>query len=251
MLRRVLSEIRRALGKDEVRSSEPSFSAPASELSALLRKRLSHGRQFDYEALAWLSAGMQSADYMVRNMMGANNLIERMALLDYALDRCTVAGLMLEFGVYTGTSLAAIAKRAGQTVHGFDSFEGLPEDWSYFQKRGRFGLGGSMPSFSEPNVELHKGWFDATLPEFLALHTDPVRFLHVDCDLYSSTKTVLESLGSRVVAGTIIVFDEYLNYPGWDRHEFKAFQEFVNEGGRRYEYLGFASADCSVAVRIN
>src|SRR5690606_27292453 len=131
---------------------------------------------------------------MVNRMMTAQNLGEQMALLDFALDRCSIAGLVLEFGAYRGASLRAIARRAAQTVHGFDSFEGLPEDWTYYQKQGRFGLEGTPPAFAEQNIELHKGLFEATLPPFLERHPGPARFVHIDCDLYSSTRTVLESL---------------------------------------------------------
>ena len=71
----------------------------------------------------------------------------------------------------------------------------------------------------------------------------------MDCDLYSSTRTILEGLASQIVAGTVIQFDEYFNYPGWREHEFKAFHEFIAERGLSYEYLGY-TREFSVAVRI-
>ena len=74
--------------------------------------------------------------------------------------------------------------------------------------------------------------------------------MHIDCDLYSSTRTVLSLLEPRIVPGTIIVFDEYLNYPGWQAHEKRAFAEFVGRTGCRYDYLGFASGEFAVSVRI-
>jgi hypothetical protein len=49
--------------------------------------------------------------------------------------------------------------------------------------------------------------------------------------------------------GTVILFDEYFNYPNWERHEFKAFQEFVSERHVKYTYLAFARQQ--VAVRID
>jgi len=219
-------------------------------LVSLLREPLAHPKNFNYETVAWMAAATQSADYMVRHMMGANNLISRMALLGYAIEQCSVPGMMLEFGVYRGMSLIEIARRSAQTVHGFDSFEGLPEDWTYYQKQGRFGLEGAVPKFEQKNIELHTGWFDATLPPFLQSHPGPARFVHIDCDLYSSTRTALEQLAERLVAGTVIVFDEYLNYPGWEQHEFRAFQEFVESNGTKYRYIGFASMDSSVAVKV-
>jgi len=219
-------------------------------LTALLREPRSHPKAINYETMAWVIAAVESARYMTEHMTRAENLVERMALLDYALDRCAVAGLVMEFGVYRGVSLRAIARRVGQEVHGFDSFEGLPEDWTYFQKKGRFSLAGEELHLPEPNIRVHPGLFENSIPPFLASHAGAARFVHVDCDLYSSTQCVLDGLRDRLVPGTVLVFDEYPNYPGWQRHEHLAFREFVQRSGMRYEYLGFASADSSVAVRL-
>jgi hypothetical protein len=98
-------------------------------------------------------------------------------------------------------------------------------------------------------VVLHKGWFCDTLPLFLDEHIESVRFLHVDCDLYSSTKTIFSALADRLVSGTIIVFDEYFNYPGWQECEYKAFMEFVSTG-RHFEYLAYNCRSEQVAVRL-
>ena len=89
------------------------------------------------------------------------------------------------------------------------------------------------------------------LPEFLAAHPDDsVAFLHVDCDIYSSTVTVLRTLAPRLKPGAILVFDEYFNYPNWQRHEWRAFQEFIRDTGMSYRYLGFAQKNGHVAVRL-
>lgn len=219
-------------------------------LAAMLHEPLAHPKSVDYEMIANLKAAATSADYLVDHMMGAQNLVRSSALLEFALSQCTVEGMVLEFGVYRGASLRAIAKTANQEVHGFDSFEGLPQDWTYYQKQGRFSLQGQVPQFAETNIRVHKGWFDQTLPAFLAEHVEPARFVHVDCDIYASTRTVLELLRRRLVRGSVIVFDEYLNYPAWQQHEFKAFQEFVAATGLRYRYIGFASSDWAVAVQV-
>lgn len=91
----------------------------------------------------------------------------------------------------------------------------------------------------EDNVQLHKGWFDDSLPGFLARHDEPIRFLNIDCDLYSSTKSVFQHLGSRIGKGTVIVFDEYFCTARWREDEYKAFQEAVREQGWCYDYLAF------------
>jgi len=231
-------------------SDEQITRAVHAVLGQFLRQPLAYPSSVDYELVSRLQAAAESADYMVKHMMGAQNLRGRAELLDFALGACTVDGLVLEFGVFRGESLRFIAKRVQQEIVGFDSFEGLPEDWTSFQKQGRFTLNGVVPEFSEPNIRICKGWFEDTLPGFLAEQTGPARFIHIDCDIYSSTKTVLNLLSSRIVKGTVIVFDEYLNYPSWREHEYRAFQEFTVSHNLKYRYIGFASSHYSVAVVI-
>ena len=179
-------------------------------IGELIREPLAYPTNIDFEMVARLKAASESADYMVSRMMGAQNLVDRAALLDFAVAQSAIDGLVMEFGVFRGESLRFLAKRFAREVHGFDSFEGLPEDWTYFQKQGRFSLDGQIPQFSEKNIRIHKGWFEQTLPGFLDLHAGAAGFIHVDCDIYSSTRTVLHLLAPRIVKGTVIVFDEYL-----------------------------------------
>lgn len=221
-----------------------------SEIIALLQGGNDTRLMLDVEKVANILASVSSAQYLLQHMMSAENLVHRDALLDFALKRCAGEGMTLEFGVYAGNSLRRIAGCTPGPVYGFDSFQGLPEDWTPNQRKGRFDLEGKRPKFKEPNVQLIPGWFEETLPSFVSEHAGPVRFLHVDSDLYSSAATVFKYLGPRIVSGTVIVLDEYFNYPGWEQHEFRAFQEFVASAGLKYSYLGFASADQGVAVKI-
>jgi hypothetical protein len=57
-------------------------------------------------------------------------------------------------------------------------------------------------------------------------------------------------LGSRLQPGAIVLFDEYYNFPRWQQHEFKAFQEFVEKSGVEYEYIGYSVTGQQVAARI-
>jgi len=198
-----------------------------------------------------LRAKAQSLDYIEAHMRDALIFRDRWDLLLFAAREAPVKGLMLECGVGDGASLRYVAGRIAREFHGFDSFEGLPEHWSgTFERKGKFGRGGTLPPVPA-NATLHKGWFEETLPRFLASVPDqPVAFLHVDCDIYSSTATVLKMLGPRLGAGSVLVFDEYFNYPNWQRHEWRAFQEFVRDTGTSYRYLGFAQKNGHVAVRL-
>lgn len=137
-------------------------------------------------------------------------------------------GLWLEFGVCSGRTINLISKCTNNTVYGFDSFYGLPEDWGNHQKKGSYTRDGNLPSVNE-NVELVVGLFEDTLDSFLKKHKGPVSYLHLDADLYSSTKFVLDKIRDRIVPGTVISFDEIYNYPEYADHEIRAWVEFCNE----------------------
>jgi tetratricopeptide (TPR) repeat protein len=166
----------------------------------------------------------------------------------FALDASNSEGLVLEFGVRYGKSIRQIATLIDSPVHGFDSFEGLPEHW-HREPKGSYSTKGQLPQVPA-NVALHVGMFENTLPLFLANHPERVRFVNIDCDIYSSTKTVLDLLAHRIGPGAVIVFDEYIGNEFWRQDEFKAFQEAVAGYGWTYEYLCFSLATKQVAVRI-
>jgi hypothetical protein len=170
------------------------------------------------------------------------------AVLERALEAARVPGLVLEFGVYHGRSLRILAARGAGPVHGFDSFEGLPEAWNAAEGPGAYSTGGRRPRVD--GATLHAGWFEDTLPAFLATHSGAVSLLHVDCDLYSSTRTVLQALAPRLVAGSVILFDDLLGYPGFEAHELRAFDEYLAASGRRYELVAAALLGREVAVRL-
>ncbi len=160
-------------------------------------------------------------------------------------------GLLLEFGVHKGDSINRLAgMMPAQRWYGFDSFVGLPEAWTPGARKGAFDIGGTLPPV-RGNVTLIKGFFDDTLPSFVAQHrSEHVALLHIDCDLYSSTKTVLDGLGDMLRPGCIIVFDEYFNYPGWEDGEHKALADYIAKSGRLFEYIAYVRNGAQVAVRL-
>lgn len=168
--------------------------------------------------------------------------------LGHAMAAVTISGLMLEFGVNFGTSIRFIASLTDDHVHGFDSFEGIPDDWGK-KRKGSYSTYGTLPDVPE-NVTLHKGWFSETLPEFLDQHGDGLAFANIDCDLYGSTKDIFDEIGPRLRSGTILVFDEYLINPNWREHEYKAFQEFIATTDFEYEYIAFGLFSKQAVLRI-
>jgi tetratricopeptide (TPR) repeat protein len=192
---------------------------------------------------------LEGWDYVRRHSGPRTRLLgHSFAVLEHALASAKPDGLVLEFGVQTGTSIRFLAARAGGPVHGFDSFQGLPEAWGN-QPAGFYTTYGALPEVPD-NVELHVGWFADTLPGFAATHPGPVRFINVDCDLYSATATIFAQLGERIGPGSVIVFDEYLFNRHWRQDEYKAFQEAVARHGWRYEYLAFCVPSKQAAVVI-
>jgi hypothetical protein len=147
--------------------------------------------------------------------------------------------LWLEFGVYKGTSINYIASKTTGQVFGFDSFEGLPEDWRPKYDKGAFDLGGEMPTFAS-NVVAVKGYFDVSLGNFLATHAGNIGFVHIDCDLYSSAKYVLDNIKDRLADGCVILFDELVNFEYFEgpRSELRALYEWTKENDIQFEWIG-------------
>ena len=202
-----------------------------------------------------MRAKADTVDYIEANLKDAMLCDGRKPLIDLCMKRereAGLGGLVMEFGVSAGGSIKLIARHLPQReVHGFDSFEGLKEDWTgTHEQTGRYTVQGKLPSVPA-NVKLHKGWFDATVPGFLASHAGPLSFMNVDCDTYESSSYVLKQMASRFRVGTVILFDEYYNYPNWREHEFKAWQEIVAERRLDYRYVGFSTMRYHAAVQIS
>jgi len=179
---------------------------------------------------------------------GTNTGLLLWALQQIASDRQT-DGTVVECGVYHGFSLAQIAANTRRPIHGFDSFEGLPEEWKPGEPAGSYSTHGQIPVLPR-HVQLHRGWFEDTLPHFAAQLKEPVALLHVDCDLYSSTRTVLSILGPRLSQGSLLIFDDFLSYAGYKQHEFRAAHEYFAATGQRFELVGAVMLGRAVAYRL-
>lgn len=218
---------------------------------AALRDEL-HAREVrerrDMLAAGERDAVASSARFVRDAMPGARTFPHPTATLEHALALAPRGGMALEFGVYSGTTLRAIAQARGDgRVHGFDSFQGLPEDWRAGFTAGTFD---DAEPPEVPGAELVVGWFADTLPAFLAEHPGPVDLLHLDADLYSSTATVLEHVGPRLHPGSVVVFDEYLNHPGWEQGEHRAWTEYVDRTGLHFSYEAFTHDSEQVVVVV-
>jgi len=191
-------------------------------------------------------ATKETLQYIKQNKI-INLLIQkdRLTNLNWSIKQVKVKGLFLEFGVYSGSTINFIAKRTENKVYGFDGFEGLPEDfWTYEKEYFK----NKIPKV-EKNVELVIGWFEDTVCKFMENHDEKIAFVHIDCDVYSSAKTVFDNIYHKIQKGTVIVFDEFWNFPSWQEQEFKAFQEFVKKHNMEYRYLS-TTRDIQVTIII-
>lgn len=212
-------------------------------------------RPTEIEDLLQIKARQDSADFVYTNLRHATlhrsreDLWTRCITYSNMLERpkCVI----LEFGVHRGDSINWFASRVPQSrVFGFDTFTGLPEAWTgeADMGMGTFSLAGEPPPVQD-NVTLIKGLFQETLPSFLRdSGIDRVDLLHLDADLYSSTKFVLTELKPLIGAGTIICFDDFLMTTSWREHEFRAWTEFLAEHPLDYRYIGFAGSQAAVQV---
>lgn len=201
---------------------------------ALLRQSLAQQAGLQYEEQMFIPADerelSQWESYQLLAELNENTrwFGDNTALLKHVSEQLITPGIIIECGVFHGRSLNLLARWTGRQCHGFDSFEGLPEAWSQQEPAGAYSTNGMQPQQLPDNVELHQGWFDISLPEFVSRLDAPISLLHIDCDLYSSTQTVLKHFLPHLSAGSMIVFDDFAGYPEWRQHEYKAWQESVH-----------------------
>lgn len=154
----------------------------------------------------------------------------------------------LEFGVYTGDSANYLSKKIKKKkLYGFDSFEGLREDWYGTEKsNGAFNLNKKIPKL-ENNVIPVVGWIQDTLDDFLKTHDPKINFAHLDLDTYSSTKYTLEKIKPYLVKNAVIIFDNLFNFVGWKEGEYKALNEVLDES--EYDFKAFNFSGSQVVIQ--
>lgn len=180
-------------------------------------------------------------------MRASHCVPDRLAHLRHALGCTSFDGLYLECGVGAGTSLNLIADTVSPAlVFGFDSFEGLPEPWRKRRDGTATLPSGSFaqhePPIVRPNARLIVGAFARAIPEFARGINEPIAFLNIDSDLYGSARTVLAELNSWIRPGTLVNFDEIVDwsadehrYDTWRDGEYRAVTEWLAQFGRDVE----------------
>ena len=199
------------------------------------------------------AAFQASAEFAISNFTRAMIFDRREDLWDFCIERkkgISRGLIFLEFGVFNGTSINYFSKKCPTAeLYGFDSFEGLEEDWhGYRLLKNQFNRSGVMPK-CEANVELIKGWFVDSVPIFCERFKDQqIDILHLDCDTYTPTAFVLKSLERNIKSGTIIIFDEFFGYTNYQSHEMKAWLEFVARSNINFAYIGYTQMQVAIEV---
>ena len=141
-------------------------------------------------------------------------------------ERLTGAINYMEFGVASGQSFDWFMTQntdSASRFYGFDTFDGLPEDWGPF-KKGAFTNNSELPAIKDSRGRFYKGLFQQTVPGFVkGLNNSRKNVLMMDADLWSATLYALTSLAPYLKKGDIIFFDEFVV----PTHEFKAFLDFT------------------------
>lgn len=148
----------------------------------------------------------------------------------------------LEFGVFKGETIkywASLNKNVNSRFFGFDTFEGLPENWTDFRfnrNMSSFDMKGKLPEIDDKRVAFNKGLFQETLPAFLKQYDNNSKqvIIHNDSDLYSSTLFVLAHSDHLLKPGTIIIFDEIWSI----LHEFRALEDYCSSFMKSYDVIG-------------
>jgi hypothetical protein len=237
-IKHMLYGLHAALNKENASFDRPldPFVAMDIDLRQKL-ERLLWDNAFNIQlALKWQST-LESASYVKK--IGVDKHYTNLGLRELALKDLPATGLFIEFGVFRGHWINVMADmRPDAHFFGFDSFEGLPDAWSFYPRR-YFDLDGKLPVVRD-NVTLIQGWFEDTLVGFLASHPGDIAFIDLDCDLYAPSMHVLDTATPRIRSGTRILLDDYLTQPNWEKEQFRAWHEWVSRHSVKYRYLGYS-----------
>jgi hypothetical protein len=160
---------------------------------------------------------------------------------------------LLEFGVGAGISISYMAnklKKNNLTITGFDSFYGNPEVWPGTNNIiGSSNQFGKIPNNLPENVFIVEGKIEETLSKYLLDNQiKKISFVHIDVNIYSTSNFILKTLKPFMQNGSIILFDELVNYPFWWLNgEYKSLIENFDDS--EYEYIAFDRAK-KAAIRI-
>ena len=171
----------------------------------------------------------------------------RWALFDHMTELSKRDRPFYEFGVWRGEAFRYLIKTF-KKGYGFDTFEGLPEDW-HNEKAGTYSSDGNIPKIE--GGEFIVGKFEDTLPRFFTEERPKASIINFDADLYSSTICALNFAKPVIDKHTILIFDEFIINKNWEQDEYKALEEFCFNNKCTYEVLAVSFFTKQVAVKLD
>lgn len=186
---------------------------------------------------------MSDRGYRVPVRVATRQRVQDLAIREVADRRV----LYLEFGVWKGDSMRYWSRRLQHSeamLHGFDSFQGLPETYTDEARVGAYD-GGAPPVIDDPRVRFFAGWFEETVPSYVAPDHESL-VVNLDADLYSSTILVLRHIRPILIPGALVYFDEF----NVAAQELRAFEDFTAEANVRWEVVGADRSLTQVLFRV-
>jgi tetratricopeptide (TPR) repeat protein len=232
---------------EHCRRSDPNHLRAQLTLCAL---KFYEGDKSDYNAL--VESSLKDHPY-TRSFAWAFSLpklpslhFHRWALFDHMVDLSTKDRPFYEFGVWRGEAFRYLIKTF-KKGYGFDTFEGIPEDW-HNEKVGTYTSDGNVPKINGGKFIVGK--FEDTLPAFFAESRPMASIINFDADLYSSTICALNFAKPVIDQHTILIFDEFIINKNWEQDEYKALEEFCSNNDYTYEVLAISFFTKQVAVKL-
>jgi hypothetical protein len=181
------------------------------------------------------------SEFISSSLSSAKRFSRRIDLYSYLNEWLACPIDYLEFGVWRGESIRAWARlneSSKSRFFGFDTFEGLPEDWNGLRRQGAFNTDGRIPNGGDRRVRFVRGLFQSSLRPFLKEFVPKNRLVvHVDSDLYSSALFALSSLDGLLVPGSVLIFDEFYDL----QNEFAAWCDYSRSFYRKARGLAFTA----------
>jgi len=205
--------------------------------------------QSDAKLLGLASARLESGSFGSQwnyhfSVFMKRQVISRLLYQDFLYKKILeVPGVILEFGVHWGATIATLVNLRGiyepynhsRFIYGFDTFSGFPDVDAKdggFSKRGDYSTSTNYedelteiltihesfaPIAQIKKFDLIKGDVTETLPAFLEANPHLIVAMAVfDMDIYEPTKSALALVLPRLTKGSLLVFDELncRHFPG-------------------------------------
>lgn len=198
------------------------------------------------------------------SLRSATGRVDIHSLAAFWVRESKVEGDYFEFGVASGRSAICAVRaaalygwKAPARFHLFDSFRGLPDVQGLDTGSEQFKKGDFAYSREEviahlerrgvwdaARIALYEGWFADILDAGLQENFPPgsAAIVHIDCDLYESTRQVLDFVTPLLQPGALMLLDDWNCFRGSNTAgERRAVREWIGRDDVPWELEHYAS----------